>query len=349
MTKKVIIRSRGEFSSTEVPITPGKVIRSGGNSTASMKNQHHRPPPREYDVFCGKGRERSETLGNKRFKAVVDSYMERYRQAGNSRSLKTQVVETVLSDIRSTGARFFKKGPDGWAEISKERIIRDKIGHALRDSAWDACLLGLTVTQQLQTGMRNEDARRSADISEEEESRSHSRGESFSSSTTGMVVADDELLHQGESSRALALSYPLHCFPPASVTPSSCLWTFPATKVQSSAHSSIQVEDEVCLPFLKIGSTMTEEHNIAVGANDWISMDEDPNVNVVVSSKSSKSRGCHQNACNSHHHHPSSASGWSVETDEAMDDFMTTLSELLLPAVNEDGVAALADVLFEAE
>ena len=43
-----------------------------------MKNQHHRPPPREYDVFCGTGRERNETLGSKRFKAVVDLYMERY-------------------------------------------------------------------------------------------------------------------------------------------------------------------------------------------------------------------------------------------------------------------------------
>jgi hypothetical protein len=94
----------------------------------SMKNQHHRPPPREYDVFCGKGRERSETLGNKPFKAVVDSYMERYHQAGNRRSLKTLVVEAVvIFDMRSTGARFFRKGPDSWVEISKERIIRDKI------------------------------------------------------------------------------------------------------------------------------------------------------------------------------------------------------------------------------
>jgi hypothetical protein len=94
--------------------------------------------PRKFDVLCGKGRERSKHFGNKRFQAIVELHVEKYRRAGKQRSLKTHVVEAVLFDVRSMGSRFFKKeGPGanetGWVEIRGERAVRDKIGHALRN------------------------------------------------------------------------------------------------------------------------------------------------------------------------------------------------------------------------
>jgi hypothetical protein len=93
-------------------------------------------PPQERDVLCGKGRDRSCHLGNKRFKAIIALNVERYLRAGNRRSLKTQVVEEVLRAVQSLGSRFLKENQrgTGWIEIRKKRILRDKIGHALRES-----------------------------------------------------------------------------------------------------------------------------------------------------------------------------------------------------------------------
>jgi hypothetical protein len=100
-------------------------------------------PPGEFDVLCGKGRERSKHVGNERFKAIVALNASKYSRAGNRRSIKTQVVKAVYREVRSIGSRFFKlsvKGGRDWVEIRNERIVCDKIGHALRDQS-DAILL----------------------------------------------------------------------------------------------------------------------------------------------------------------------------------------------------------------
>jgi hypothetical protein len=100
--------------------------------------------PREWDVLCGKGKERSQHLGNQRFKATIALHAQNYIRAGNQeRAHKTEVVKTVLRHLRSSsvcGCGFFEKtrgdvrgGRSFWIEILNERTIRDKIGHALRE------------------------------------------------------------------------------------------------------------------------------------------------------------------------------------------------------------------------
>lgn len=107
-----------------------------GRFTSTVRIMRHKVT--ELDVLCGKGRERSQHLGNRRFVAIIANHADQYCLAGNSRSLKTKVVEAVLLEVRSQGSRFFNKqggrGRKEWVEIRKERIIRDKVGHALRDS-----------------------------------------------------------------------------------------------------------------------------------------------------------------------------------------------------------------------
>jgi hypothetical protein len=116
--------------------TPSQVLDTS-RATTIDKGRFSDDPPGKYDVLCGKGRERSLHLGNERFGAIIMMHAKKFNRAGNRRSLKTDVVKGVLLEVRSAGSRFFEKRRDEgscWVEISNERIVRDKVGHALRDS-----------------------------------------------------------------------------------------------------------------------------------------------------------------------------------------------------------------------
>jgi len=104
-----------------------------------------RVSPTDFDIVCGKGREQSRHIGNKRFLSIIAMHAEKYHGCGNQRKLKTPIVKAVLHEVRSTGARFFKKGDkgggdDSWVEIQNKRVVRDKILHALRDIYSDGTL-----------------------------------------------------------------------------------------------------------------------------------------------------------------------------------------------------------------
>ena len=116
--------------------TPSRVLDTS-RATTIDKGRFSDDPPGKYDVLCGKGRERSLHLGNERFGAIIMMHAKKFNRAGNRRSLKTDVVKGVLLEVRSAGSRFFEKRRDEgscWVEIRNERIVRDKVGHALRDS-----------------------------------------------------------------------------------------------------------------------------------------------------------------------------------------------------------------------
>mmetsp|Transcript_10247 Transcript_10247/g.15731 ORF Transcript_10247/g.15731 Transcript_10247/m.15731 type:complete len:141 (-) Transcript_10247:63-485(-) len=90
--------------------------------------------PGPYDVLCCKSSEAYEYIGNRNFRALVQSHSSTYAKVSHSKVLKSQVVNEIIVSIRSPGGRFLQreKGSDSvWTVIPKSRI-REKVGHALR-------------------------------------------------------------------------------------------------------------------------------------------------------------------------------------------------------------------------
>jgi len=91
-------------------------------------------PVTDFDVRCGKDRSNLGHMGNKRFQAIIALNIPRYRRAGKKRGIKSNIVKAVLKDVRSLGSRFFHKKGKDWIQVVDDRIMYDKVGHALRDS-----------------------------------------------------------------------------------------------------------------------------------------------------------------------------------------------------------------------
>jgi len=120
------------------PRTPSRVVNP--KRAAVAKNNL---PMGEFDVHCGKGRLNFGHMGNKRFQAIIALNVPRYRRAGKKRGIKSDIVKAVLKDVRSLGSRFFQKKGKEWIPVIDDRIMCDKVGHALRDS----CCSSDTVVQ----------------------------------------------------------------------------------------------------------------------------------------------------------------------------------------------------------
>jgi len=111
------------------PRTPSHVVNP--KRAAGTENTF---PVTDFDVRCGKDRSNLGHMGNKRFQAIIALNIPRYRRAGKKRGIKSNIVKAVLKDVRSLGSRFFQKKGEDWIQVVEDRIMFDKIGHALRDS-----------------------------------------------------------------------------------------------------------------------------------------------------------------------------------------------------------------------
>lgn len=90
--------------------------------------------PGPYDVLCCKSNEAYEHIGNRSFRALVESHSSAYANVSHSKVLKSQVVNEIIVSIRSPGGRFLQRekvSGSVWTDVPKSRI-REKVGHALR-------------------------------------------------------------------------------------------------------------------------------------------------------------------------------------------------------------------------
>lgn len=88
------------------------------------------------DVICSRGRRAFEHEGNKRFRCIIESHVEEYKQS-NSRVDKSLVVIGIVDMIRhqlTPGGRFvrFCKKNKCYIDIG-DNLAREKVGHALRE------------------------------------------------------------------------------------------------------------------------------------------------------------------------------------------------------------------------
>jgi hypothetical protein len=87
------------------------------------------------DVLCGRGKISFNHVGNKRFRELINSSMDRYMGA-ETRFEKSLVVHSIIEEIHQSGGRFLKKDATAgkWVEVSAHHT-NEKVGHALRDAA----------------------------------------------------------------------------------------------------------------------------------------------------------------------------------------------------------------------
>jgi hypothetical protein len=96
--------------------------------------------PTDLDVICGRGKGSYNKPGNKRFRALVKTYLNDYISA-RTKFAKSAVLQDILNHVRASGGRFIKYSKHhqpGWSELSDDQA-REKVGHAVRESITASC------------------------------------------------------------------------------------------------------------------------------------------------------------------------------------------------------------------
>jgi hypothetical protein len=91
--------------------------------------------PTDADILLGRSKRTFHHPGNKKFRSFIRKNVHRYVNAVN-RIDKTMVFKSLLDSIAAHGQRFLKQNAaKQWVDVSKGRITRDKVSHAIRDAA----------------------------------------------------------------------------------------------------------------------------------------------------------------------------------------------------------------------
>ncbi|CAB9528681.1 expressed unknown protein [Seminavis robusta] len=88
--------------------------------------------PRKFDILCGKGKKCVAHIGSRRFRAVIESYRQRYSLT-KTKYEKMMITKEVVERLQKENCRFLKYDASTmvWEELPT-MAARDKVGHALR-------------------------------------------------------------------------------------------------------------------------------------------------------------------------------------------------------------------------
>jgi hypothetical protein len=87
--------------------------------------------PTEFTVICGRGKARTNSIGNRRLKSIVNSFLKPYSEAKN-RLEKSAIVSSIVGAIKHGGGNFVKCEFGIWWEVD-DALAREKVGCLLRD------------------------------------------------------------------------------------------------------------------------------------------------------------------------------------------------------------------------
>mmetsp|Transcript_31047 Transcript_31047/g.73156 ORF Transcript_31047/g.73156 Transcript_31047/m.73156 type:complete len:298 (-) Transcript_31047:319-1212(-) len=88
---------------------------------------------RPYDIICGRGSAAFNNIGNRRFRILIGLNVKRYN-AAEGRNNKGRFIRALVHEIvNEIGARFYKLKNGKLTELTATQI-RQKVGHALRDT-----------------------------------------------------------------------------------------------------------------------------------------------------------------------------------------------------------------------
>jgi hypothetical protein len=86
-----------------------------------------------YDVICGRHKSAFNNVGNRRMRATISMYIDRF-VASRSRREKASYITTVQDIFEASGGRFLKWCNQAQSFVSlDQKKAYDKIGHAFRD------------------------------------------------------------------------------------------------------------------------------------------------------------------------------------------------------------------------
>jgi hypothetical protein len=85
-----------------------------------------------YDIICGRCSTAYNNVGNRRFRATISLYLQRYKEAKSREDKGDAIMSVVRLLLDDVGARFLKRRGNIWVELG-EKQAREKVGHALRD------------------------------------------------------------------------------------------------------------------------------------------------------------------------------------------------------------------------
>jgi hypothetical protein len=87
--------------------------------------------PTESTVICGRGKACTTSIGNRRLKSIVNSFLKPYSKAENKLD-KSVIVSSIVGAIKRGGGNFVKYEDGIWWEVD-DAFAREKIGCMLRD------------------------------------------------------------------------------------------------------------------------------------------------------------------------------------------------------------------------
>ena len=86
--------------------------------------------PGPMDLLLGRGRHGKNTLGNLRFRSLLEEYRSQYESC--SKFDKTILAQSILTILKESGCRFLKSTNQGWIQVEDD-VVREKISHAFRN------------------------------------------------------------------------------------------------------------------------------------------------------------------------------------------------------------------------
>jgi hypothetical protein len=87
--------------------------------------------PSEYSVLCCRGKDSVNHVGNRRFRILASTYVEKYSRA-DTKAAKSVIVSEIITAIRKAGGSFCKRKKGAWFEVG-DHYAREKVSALLRD------------------------------------------------------------------------------------------------------------------------------------------------------------------------------------------------------------------------
>jgi hypothetical protein len=87
--------------------------------------------PSNLSVICGRGKDSYNHEGNRGFRTLASTFVERYSRA-DSKTVKSAFVFSIVTMIRRAGGHFCKYEKGAWFEVG-DRSAREKVSSYFRD------------------------------------------------------------------------------------------------------------------------------------------------------------------------------------------------------------------------